>query len=195
MRVRSILGLAFLAAGPLAGCDVYDAALFDEGGAGAAEGAGAAPPGSGAGGGGGASPAGLATTTGGKEGSTASASVSTSASATVAASSSSGSACVAPEIACGDGGCVGVAHLCDGTPQCQNGYDEDPSFCTGPPPGWTCNDAYYGTDDGCDCGCGELDPDCASPLVAACEFCANAGSCSAATCPGAIAPDDNSQCT
>ena len=25
---------------------------------------------------------------------------------------------------------------------------------------WTCNNAYYGTDDGCDCGCEVPDPDC-----------------------------------
>jgi hypothetical protein len=38
--------------------------------------------------------------------------------------------------------------------------------CTGgsttpAPTGWVCTAAWYGTDDGCDCGCGIPDPDCA----------------------------------
>jgi hypothetical protein len=28
------------------------------------------------------------------------------------------------------------------------------------PSGWTCTSTYYGTGDGCDCGCGVVDPDC-----------------------------------
>lgn len=28
------------------------------------------------------------------------------------------------------------------------------------PPAWTCDDAAYNTADGCDCGCGDIDPDC-----------------------------------
>lgn len=28
------------------------------------------------------------------------------------------------------------------------------------PPGWTCNNNWYDTNDGCDCGCGITDPDC-----------------------------------
>lgn len=28
------------------------------------------------------------------------------------------------------------------------------------PAGWTCNPSYYDTNDGCDCNCGLLDPDC-----------------------------------
>ena len=37
-----------------------------------------------------------------------------------------------------------------------------------PPPvpaGWTCNNAFYGANDGCDCGCGCLDPDCTQPYT------------------------------
>ncbi|MBN2344356.1 MAG: hypothetical protein JXR45_22870 [Deltaproteobacteria bacterium] len=34
---------------------------------------------------------------------------------------------------------------------------------------WTCPESYYG-DDGCDCGCGELDVDCAGEDFADCEY-------------------------
>ncbi|KAJ1638683.1 hypothetical protein T492DRAFT_857828, partial [Pavlovales sp. CCMP2436] len=34
---------------------------------------------------------------------------------------------------------------------------------TTPPTSWTCSGAYYGAGDGCDCACGAIDPDCASP--------------------------------
>jgi len=33
-------------------------------------------------------------------------------------------------------------------------------LCGQDPPGWTCRTLHYGTDDGCDCGCGIPDPDC-----------------------------------
>jgi hypothetical protein len=43
---------------------------------------------------------------------------------------------------------------------------------------WTCDVDSYGTDDGCDCGCGALDPDCAGQgckepgcMTEACEAC------------------------
>ncbi len=34
---------------------------------------------------------------------------------------------------------------------------------SGPADGWACNDAFYGTGDGCDCDCGAYDPDCDDP--------------------------------
>ncbi len=47
-------------------------------------------------------------------------------------------------------------------------------------PVWYCKPTYYGTDDGCDCGCGIPDPDCngqgcieGSCNNATCEFCHN----------------------
>jgi len=47
-----------------------------------------------------------------------------------------------------------------------------------PPEVWSCNPIYYGTDDGCDCGCTIADPDCAgfgcvqpTCAAAACDFC------------------------
>lgn len=43
--------------------------------------------------------------------------------------------------------------------------------------GWTCDVTYYDADDGCDCGCGAADPDCADATAASCEFCNDPGSC------------------
>ena len=39
-----------------------------------------------------------------------------------------------------------------------------------PPSGWTCTASWYGTDDGCDCGCGVMDSDCPSAGRDACEY-------------------------
>jgi MYXO-CTERM domain-containing protein len=39
-----------------------------------------------------------------------------------------------------------------------------------PPAEWTCPAGFFGTDDGCDCGCGALDPDCADATFASCDF-------------------------
>ena len=39
-----------------------------------------------------------------------------------------------------------------------------------PPEGWTCNANFYGTADGCDCGCGVVDPDCEDTTIAGCGF-------------------------
>ena len=60
------------------------------------------------------------------------------------------------------------------------------------PPGWYCSEGYYGTDDGCDCGCGELDPDCGGAGCAtvgcddtACEYCYDAEG-NFTDCPGDV---------
>jgi len=47
------------------------------------------------------------------------------------------------------------------------------------PPEWTCDPDFYGTDDGCDCGCGALDPDCSDATVGSCEYCGEDGACDA----------------
>jgi hypothetical protein len=59
-----------------------------------------------------------------------------------------------------------------------------------PPTGWVCPASYYGTGDGCDCGCNVFDPDCTSDLRTACQFC-RAGC--ANNC-NQIDLSDNSQC-
>lgn len=61
-------------------------------------------------------------------------------------------------------------------------------------PGWTCIESFYGTNDGCDCGCGIEDPDCMEMGIDACEFCDNFGSCSEDPCPLNIDPKDPTQC-
>ena len=68
---------------------------------------------------------------------------------------------------------------CDGDPACDPGE-------------WTCSESFYGTNDGCDCGCGIVDPDCGSSSSAVCVYCDNGGSC-ASSCDD-IDPTDNSQC-
>ncbi len=58
---------------------------------------------------------------------------------------------------------------------------------------WTCDPDYYGTDDGCDCGCGMLDPDCANATVDACDYCDDEGSCGTTDC-STIDPANNAVC-
>ena len=38
-----------------------------------------------------------------------------------------------------------------------NGHCENKKYV---PPDWTCSPQYYNASDGCDCGCGVIDPDC-----------------------------------
>jgi hypothetical protein len=59
------------------------------------------------------------------------------------------------------------------TPPADDDLDED-----GPdtpeeivvPEGWTCSTSFYGSEDGCDCGCGIVDADCASLAPESCEY-------------------------
>ena len=83
-----------------------------------------------------------------------------------------------------------------GTVSCADGCaNVDLTACTGGPKGWTCPPEYYGMGDGCDCGCGVVDPDCADMSAGSCEFCNVFGSCIAfdGDCTG-IAEADNSTC-
>jgi len=59
---------------------------------------------------------------------------------------------------------------------------------------WTCNFLYYGTNDGCDCGCGIPDPDCTDTTVGSCVYCDDPGSCSTGICPANIDPTNNAVC-
>jgi hypothetical protein len=61
------------------------------------------------------------------------------------------------------------------------------------PPEWTCDDADY-LDMYCDCGCGALDPVCASSGIAACEYCPTTG-CAADTTCHEVDLVDNTKCT
>jgi hypothetical protein len=92
---------------------------------------------------------------------------------------------------CADVGFTGGTLACNAS--CDN---LDLTGCTGGPAGWTCPPDFYGTADGCDCGCGVIDPDCADGTVASCEFCGEVGSCSPldSGCPGDIDPTQNWLC-
>ena len=59
---------------------------------------------------------------------------------------------------------------------------------------WTCKLSYYGTGDGCDCGCGKVDPDCSSALASACSYCDDDGSCAKIQGCGAINMTNNAVC-
>jgi V8-like Glu-specific endopeptidase len=78
------------------------------------------------------------------------------------------------EVVCGDGVCqAGESCELDCDSVCGDGTCDPgegagcPSDC-GSDPGdvpaeWTCEPSYFGTQDGCDCGCGVADPDCGEP--------------------------------
>jgi hypothetical protein len=70
----------------------------------------------------------------------------------------------------------------------------DNALCTPPPPGWRCPEYRYRDTHFCDCGCGVVDPDCASSAVESCEWCNDEGSCSIQTCPGSVDPTNNALC-
>ncbi len=56
--------------------------------------------------------------------------------------------------------------------------------------GWTCDADWYGTDDGCDCGCGIVDPDCDDADIATCEYC----DCDQSGSPVMCGATDSTQC-
>lgn len=61
--------------------------------------------------------------------------------------------------------------------------------------GWSCDPLHYGSQDGCDCGCGLVDPDCYGPQVQFCDYCDTYGSCNGfGGCPGNIDPANNATC-
>ena len=91
--------------------------------------------------------------------------------------------------------CNGVGSCAEGELDCSTITPTDSGTCV-PVIGWTCNPAYYDAADGCDCGCGVFDLDCADMTVGACEFCGNPGACTAlgSMCPSIVDPIDNAVC-
>lgn len=67
-----------------------------------------------------------------------------------------------------------------------------------PPAGWECSEGFYNANDGCDCGCGIVDPDCEDATAASCEFCAEPSCANDGTQFGcdaaAIDADNNATC-
>jgi len=85
----------------------------------------------------------------------------------------------------------------DGTLACAATCVFDTSACTGTavPAEWTCNSGFYAANDGCDCGCGAIDPDCADETSASCLYCNGSGSCTGGAGCDIINPDNNSICS
>jgi hypothetical protein len=124
--------------------------------------------------------------------------------------------CAASQFTCDTGQCIPLNYVCDDDSDCGDGSDEDDCGCT--PQQFACNNGscvaqsdvcddqndcgdgsdpgFFGTNDGCDCGCGVVDPDCSSASSSACEYCSNTGSCNPpnAGCPGEIDPSNNATC-
>lgn len=96
------------------------------------------------------------------------------------------------EVTCGDGTCVGFIFWCDGSNECADGADESTALC-GSSTSWTCDSSYYGAGDGCDCGCGEVDPDCLDPTAGSCDYCGETGSCALTDCSN-LDPANNGTC-
>ncbi len=105
--------------------------------------------------------------------------------------------CAAFDPDCADG-TVGSCEFCDNIGSCALGGDcsfidpDDNAVCI--ETAWTCDPGFYGTNDGCDCGCGIFDPDCVDGTVGSCEFCDGVGSCDLVGDCSLIDPTDNAVC-
>ncbi|MEM9693073.1 MAG: lamin tail domain-containing protein [Myxococcota bacterium] len=78
---------------------------------------------------------------------------------------------------------VGSCDFCTACGSCSLVNPTNNAVCT-----WTCDPGFYGTADGCDCGCGVVDPDCTDATVASCDFCDACGTC------GDVEPANNAAC-
>ena len=80
--------------------------------------------------------------------------------------------------------------------QCPGRVNPDnTTACNEPPVSWNCLDYYYWDGVYCDCGCGEVDPDCENDDISSCDTCGLSGGCAGGICPASIDPDDITQCT
>lgn len=77
---------------------------------------------------------------------------------------------------CADGSaCLFAGDVCNEVDDCDDGSDE--RGC-GSSEDWTCPFNWFGTNDGCDCGCGVRDPDCSSSYANVCTTCSQSnGGC------------------
>jgi cysteine-rich repeat protein len=95
-------------------------------------------------------------------------------------------------VICGDN-VVGPGEQCDdGNTMAGDGCDATCQYEI--PTAWTCSTFYYGGQDGCDCGCGAVDPDCMDNTAASCDYCQDSGSCGNGTCPANIDTTNNAVC-
>lgn len=83
---------------------------------------------------------------------------------------------------------------CNGAPCPGRIEGGDIGTCVPTPNNWTCLPETYEDEQGCDCGCGVVDPDCADETVESCDVCWQTGSCANALCPSSITPDNNAHC-
>ncbi|HEY5922137.1 MAG TPA: hypothetical protein VIV11_10725 [Kofleriaceae bacterium] len=92
---------------------------------------------------------------------------------------------------CGGDGCGGSCGTCPGSDTC-SAAGQCVHTPTMPPSTWLCNAAYWDAQDGCDCNCGALDPDCglsgqqlhgctglSNPTCNASGLCTGGGACNA----------------
>lgn len=109
--------------------------------------------------------------------------------------------CGVPDPDCSGGGCAGNACTGGSCDTCH--YDAAVAACT-IPPAWNCHPGYYDHNDVCDCGCGAIDPDCASGgcidancTATGCDLCHDDGDgfadrvipCGASTCDPSVFGD------
>jgi cysteine-rich repeat protein len=93
---------------------------------------------------------------------------------------------------CGDG----VVNIDE---ECDDGNDNDGDGCEGCAAAltdaWTCDPALFKAGDGCECGCGQLDPDCTDATVESCDYCGGQGACNPndPACQQ-LTPDNNASC-
>jgi hypothetical protein len=90
--------------------------------------------------------------------------------------------------------CVNCPSTCVG-PNCSGIVADDNAYCTNPPATWNCAQRLYHDGSVCDCGCGDVDPDCTGGGIDTCDKCDSPGSCSVLACPGLIDTEQNSRCT
>jgi cysteine-rich repeat protein len=93
---------------------------------------------------------------------------------------SPGAPCELP--VCGDGRLTGLERCDDGNTEpgdgCSEGCEREAGWvcrqegapCEELPKAWVCSPFLYATGDGCDCGCGTRDPDCADAEVWGCDY-------------------------
>lgn len=93
---------------------------------------------------------------------------------------------------CGNGAREGQETCDDGNQTPGDGCDANCQWEI--PNEWSCDAEFYGARDGCDCGCGAQDPDCADATLAACEFCIACSDSDTSDCSFWVDPNDTSSC-